>query len=136
MKRVLCLLLVLGLVLTVCAFADTNGTEEAPAAPVPEEGEAVPMEEEDGDDSEPEPIDIIDMMEEENLDDGEEILQGRVLQYRDQGEDVLAMQTRLKDLGYYSGKLSGQFGDATQKAVKKFQEDYDLEVTGVAEPEL
>ena len=121
MKRVLCFLLILGLVFSVCAIAETKDTDTAPAAPVPEEAneaEAMPMEDEDGDDSEPEPIDIIDMMEEEELDDGEEILQGRVLQYKDQGEDVLALQTRLKDLGYYSGKLSGQFGDATQKAVR------------------
>ena len=53
MKRVLCFLLVLGLVFSVCAFAETGG-EDAPAAPVlaeAEEAEAVPMEEEDGDDS-------------------------------------------------------------------------------------
>lgn len=133
MKRVLSFLLILGLIFSACAFAET-GTEDAPATPVPNEAaEAVSMEDEDGDDSEPEPIDIIDMMEEEALDDGEETLQGRVLQYKDQGEDVLAMQTRLKDLGYYSGKLSGQFGDATRKAVKEFQEDYDLEASGVAD---
>ncbi|MBR3334262.1 MAG: peptidoglycan-binding protein [Clostridia bacterium] len=135
MKRALCFLLVLGLVFSVCAFAETNDADGTPVLPAPDEAEAVPMEEEeeDGDDSAPEPIDIIDMMEEEALEDGEEILQGRVLQYKDQGEDVQALQSRLKDLGYYSGKLSGQFGDATQKAVKKFQEDYDLEPTGIAD---
>ena len=136
MKRVLSILLILGLVFSVCAIAETKDTDAMPAAPVPEEAdetEAMPTEDDDGDDSEPEPIDIIDMMEEEALDDGEEILQGRVLQNKDQGEDVLALQTRLKDLGYYSGKLSGQFGDATQKAVRKFQEDYDLEATGIAD---
>ena len=86
--------MILGLVFSVCAIAETKDTDTAPAAPVPEEAneaEAMPMEDEDGDDSEPEPIDIIDMMEEEELDDGEEILQGRVLQYKDQGEDVLAL---------------------------------------------
>ena len=133
MKRVLCLLLVLVLVSSVCAFAEIADTDGTPVLPAPDEAEAVPAEEEDGDDSAPEPIDIIDMMEEEALEDGEETLQGRILQYKDQGEDVQALQTRLKDLGYYSGKLSGQFGDATQKAVKKFQEDYDLEPTGIAD---
>ena len=51
----------------------------------------------------------------------------------DQGDDVLALQTRLKDLGYYTGKLSSKFDKATQEAVQKFQADYDLEETGVAD---
>ena len=47
MKRVLCFLLILGLVFSVCAIAETKDTDTAPAAPVPEEAneaEAMPME--------------------------------------------------------------------------------------------
>lgn len=134
MKRVLAFLLILIMVFSACMFA---GAEEAPETPVPAEVEAgeepesvSPEEEDNGDDSNPEPV---DMMEEEELEEDDEILQGRMLRIGDQGDDVLALQTRMKDLGYYTGKLSGRFDDATQEAVKKFQADYDLEETGVAD---
>ena len=132
MKRGLALLLILIMVFSVCALTEA---EDTPEAPVPAEAEAaepetVPAEEDDGDDSNPEPV---DMMEEEELEEDEEILEGRMLRTGDQGDDVLALQTRLKDLGYYTGKLSSKFDKATQEAVQKFQADYDLEETGVAD---
>lgn len=55
------------------------------------------------------------------------------LQYGDTGEDVLALQTRLKEIGYYSGPLSGKYADVTRNAVKKVQTVYGLEVTGIAD---
>ena len=132
MKRGLALLLILIMVFSACALTEA---EDTPEAPVPAEAEAaepetVPAEEDDGDDSNPEPV---DMMEEEELEEDEEILEGRMLRTGDQGDDVLALQTRLKDLGYYTGKLSSKFDKATQEAVQKFQADYDLEETGVAD---
>ena len=119
MKRVLSFLLFLTLVFSVCAFAETNDADEP---------ESVPLEE--GDDSNPVPV---DMMEDEEVEIEEEILQGRILQYGDQGDDVLALQTRLKDLKYYTGNLSGRFREGTRKAVETFQADFDLDQTGVAD---
>lgn len=55
------------------------------------------------------------------------------LQYGDEGEDVLALQTRLKELGYYSGPLSGKFAEQTRKAVRNVQDAYELEVSGIAD---
>lgn len=42
------------------------------------------------------------------------------------------MQTRLKKLGFYYGDITNNFGDLTEKAVKKFQDHYGLTVDGVA----
>ena len=57
------------------------------------------------------------------------------LQYGSQGETVTAVQQRLKDLGYYTGKVSGNFLDGTKAAVKRFQKDYGLEETGEVDGE-
>lgn len=55
------------------------------------------------------------------------------LQYGDQGEDVSRIQQQLTDLGYYSGKISGNFLDGTRAAIRRFQKDYGLEETGIAD---
>ncbi len=57
------------------------------------------------------------------------------LQYGDQGDAVLAIQERLTELGYYSGKVSGNFLEGTQYGIKRFQRDYGLEETGVVDGE-
>lgn len=59
----------------------------------------------------------------------------RPLQYGDQGEDVSTLQERLTELGYYTGKISGNFLDGTRAAVRRFQKDYGLKVTGIADGE-
>ena len=119
MKRVLSFLLILVLAFSVCAFAETDGEDDSAPVPLeaqePEDAEDLPPEGEEGDDSNPEPV---DMMEDEELDSGEQILEGRVLHYGDEGDDVLALQTRLKDLKYYTGNLSGRFREGTRKAVE------------------
>lgn len=51
------------------------------------------------------------------------------------GEAVLALQQRLTDLGYYSGKLSGKMDSATQVAFKKFEKANGFTANGVASPE-
>lgn len=51
------------------------------------------------------------------------------------GEAVLALQQRLTDLGYYSGKLSGKMDSATQLAFKKFEKANGFTANGVASPE-
>ena len=49
----------------------------------------------------------------------------------DRGDQVLLIQQRLSDLGYYSGKLDGVFGTGTKAAVKAFQGAYRLKQDGV-----
>lgn len=60
----------------------------------------------------------------------------RVLSYNSTGEDVTALQERLTDLGYYSFRVTGVYQENTQKAVRAFQEDHGLEVTGTADAAL
>ena len=48
------------------------------------------------------------------------------------GDDVKKMQNRLKELGYLKGSADGDFGDATETAVKNFQANNGLEVDGKA----
>ena len=57
------------------------------------------------------------------------------LRYGDQSELVSAIQQRLSDLGYYSGKISGNFLDGTRAAVKRFQRDYGLAESGEVDGE-
>ena len=122
MKRFLTLLAALILLFSACAFsaAEDEGDDSNP----------MPIEGEEGDDSNPQPV---DMMEDEELDTEEGILKGRVLQFGDDGEDVTALQTRLKELKYYTGNLSGRYREGTRKAVETFQADFDLDQTGVAD---
>lgn len=42
-----------------------------------------------------------------------------------------AVQSRLKDLGYYNGPIDGYLGGNTIPAIKAFQRDYGLNVDGV-----
>lgn len=50
------------------------------------------------------------------------------------GDDVLKLQKKLKELGYYQGTLDGAFGPGTRNAVAGFQSDYSLNVDGIAGP--
>jgi peptidoglycan hydrolase-like protein with peptidoglycan-binding domain len=57
------------------------------------------------------------------------------LQLGSVGKDVLNLQTRLKDLLYYNGPLSGEFAALTCDAVKAVQAAYGLDVSGEADAE-
>lgn len=46
----------------------------------------------------------------------------------DRGADVLAVQRRLKDLGYFNGYESGIYEDDLKRALYKFQKDNNLKV--------
>ena len=48
------------------------------------------------------------------------------------GSDVTRLQQRLKDLGYLNGKVDGQFGGGTKRAVIAFQRFNGLDTDGVA----
>ena len=47
---------------------------------------------------------------------------------------VVPLQRRLKQLGYYTGSVDGYFGSLTYRAVRNFQSRNGLDVTGKADP--
>ncbi len=47
------------------------------------------------------------------------------------GKEVERLQRKLKKLGYYLGKIDGDFGGGTESAVKRFQRDNGLKVDGI-----
>ena len=49
-----------------------------------------------------------------------------------QGEKVWKLQERLRDLGYYTGEVDGQFGPGTREAVVAFQKKNRLDADGLA----
>jgi hypothetical protein len=51
----------------------------------------------------------------------------------DKSDAVLDMQNRLYQLGYLLDDRDGSYGSKTQTAVKRFQTDAGLEVTGIAD---
>ena len=56
------------------------------------------------------------------------------LQNGSTGAEVKKMQQRLKELGYLKGSADGDFGDATEAAVRAFQAQNGLTVDGKAGP--
>ena len=54
------------------------------------------------------------------------------LAYGSNGDQVKAMQERLKALGYYDSTVDGQYGNGTKQAVKIFQRQHGLEDDGIA----
>jgi hypothetical protein len=53
------------------------------------------------------------------------------LAFGDKGPQVKKLQQALKQLGYYNGKVDGDYGPATKAAVEKFQQDAGLAVDGI-----
>ena len=51
-------------------------------------------------------------------------------------EDVLWIQQRLEELGYYTGAVDGSYGKVTREAIKAYQVDQELEQDGRPTPEL
>lgn len=50
------------------------------------------------------------------------------------GNEVRQIQTKLKQLGYYTGSIDGIYGNNTQKAVIAFQKNCGLTADGIAGP--
>ncbi len=48
------------------------------------------------------------------------------------GEDVIELQARLQYLGFYKGKIDGVFGWGTYWALRNFQQEFGLDVDGLA----
>jgi peptidoglycan hydrolase-like protein with peptidoglycan-binding domain len=57
-----------------------------------------------------------------------------LLQRGDEGEDVKALQERLRVAGFYTGNSTGIYGPITEDAVKRFQEAYNLAPDGIVGP--
>ncbi len=55
------------------------------------------------------------------------------LQKGSMSNDVLVMQRKLKEFGYFSGVPNGTFDDATRQAVESFQLVNGLPITGIAD---
>ena len=55
------------------------------------------------------------------------------MQKGDQGDDVVLLQERLGELGYYTGKADGDYGNGTASAVKAFQSRNALKATGTVD---
>ena len=56
-----------------------------------------------------------------------------VVQYGDKGEAVSKIQARLKELGYFTGTVGGNYLDLTKSAVTAFQAAAGLTTTGVCD---
>ena len=50
------------------------------------------------------------------------------------GDSVTRLQNRLKELGYYTGTIDGQFGPSTRTAVTDFQQRNGLQPDGIVGP--
>lgn len=57
-----------------------------------------------------------------------------IIQLGSSGSAVTNLQTRLRDLGYYRGRITGYFDDATKRAVTQFQQASGLDPDGIAGP--
>ncbi|MFN7824847.1 MAG: peptidoglycan-binding domain-containing protein [Pseudobdellovibrionaceae bacterium] len=53
------------------------------------------------------------------------------LQKGSSGEDVRALQSRLRELGYYGGNIDGEFGAITERGVSLFQKAQGLKADGI-----
>ena len=55
-----------------------------------------------------------------------------LISYGSRGDNVIQLQTRLSELGYYTGSIDGVFGQGTYEAVRRFQQDNGLNADGIA----
>ena len=58
--------------------------------------------------------------------------QFRELKYGDRGDEVKKLQAKLKELGYFTGNIGGNYLDLTVEAVKRYQKAMGLTADGVA----
>lgn len=58
---------------------------------------------------------------------------GRTLRKKSSGQNVVYLQSRLKEKGIIFDRADGRFGDMTELAVKYYQVWHDLEPTGIAD---
>lgn len=68
--------------------------------------------------------------------EGRKVKVSRQLKYQISGPDVAIVQLKLKELGYLTERADGIFGKVTEEAVRKYQEDNGMEVTGTVNKEM
>ena len=56
-----------------------------------------------------------------------------ILRRGDSGEQVKHIQMRLAELGYLDGECTGNFDEATEEALRRFQREHNLLQTGMAD---
>ena len=66
--------------------------------------------------------------------EGDSSAPSETLKYGMSSNDVVKLQQRLKELGYFSANCTGYFGSITLTAVKSFQRENSLDVDGIAGP--
>ncbi len=82
----------------------------------------------------PEDIEIMEVSAEDaELSDDPIVVEEQPLHYGDASAAVAELQRQLAALCYYSGEISGSYGDQTRTAVATFQQDHYLEATGDAD---
>ena len=65
-------------------------------------------------------------------DASEDTTQEVLSKYGSQGEEVRQIQTKLKELGLYTGNIDGIYGNGTKNAVMEFQKQKGLDADGIA----
>ncbi|WP_047985267.1 C40 family peptidase [Ornithinibacillus californiensis] len=63
------------------------------------------------------------------------LLEAEELEYGDHGEAVRILQYKLNELSYYEDQVDGELGVLTEHAIKKFQRDHNMTITGQADKE-
>ncbi len=56
----------------------------------------------------------------------------QVIQKGASGDDVVELQARLQNIGFYTGKIDGKFGWSTYWALRNFQSEFGLPIDGLA----
>src|SRR4051794_37520259 len=56
---------------------------------------------------------------------------GQVIQRGAVGKDVIELQSRLKYIGFFHGKIDGVFGWQTYWALRNFQSEFGLPIDGL-----
>ncbi|ULT56792.1 cell wall hydrolase [Neobacillus drentensis] len=50
------------------------------------------------------------------------------------GDQIIHTQTILKEIGYFDSQVTGYYGPVTENAVKRFQQDFNIEALGMVGP--
>jgi len=59
--------------------------------------------------------------------------ESRVVKQGAKGKHIEHLQSRLKEMGYYKGDITGRFGPKTKSAVRKFQKDCGMKTNGIVD---
>lgn len=62
---------------------------------------------------------------------GRKVKVQRKLRHQTSGADVVMLQMKLKELGFYEGRADGMFGPATEAAVRAYQTEQGMEASGI-----